>query len=135
VVLALPGDGPWVAGTTEDAAMRMRMRGRARFIGAALALTLTVAGCGGDDEAEEDAIMPPATPSPTAEPAPEVEPTPEPEEEAAGAAQTYVVESGDTLSGIAQRFGVTVDAIVEASGLEDPDRLAIGDELTIPPPP
>jgi LysM repeat protein len=70
----------------------------------------------------------PATPTetaaPTAAPTPEPEPTPE--------AQTYVVESGDTLGAIARRFGTTVAEIVEASGLEDPDRLAIGDELVIP---
>lgn len=35
---------------------------------------------------------------------------------------------------LADTFGVTIDAIVEASDLEDPDVLAIGDPLTIPCP-
>ena len=41
---------------------------------------------------------------------------------------------GDTLGSLAETFGVTVDAIVEASALENPDVLAIGDPLTIPCP-
>ncbi len=46
----------------------------------------------------------------------------------------YEVRDGDTLGALAETFGVTVDAIVEASDLEDPDVLAIGDPLTIPCP-
>ncbi len=46
----------------------------------------------------------------------------------------YEVLDGDTLAGLAETFGVTIDAIVEASDLEDPDVLAIGDPLTIPCP-
>jgi LysM repeat protein len=112
----------------------MRMRSGGRIVGVALVLVLGLAGCGGDDDMDDE-IDPPATPSPTAAPTPTPTPEPEPEAEAEAEGQTYVVESGDTLSGIAQRFGTTVDAIVEASGLEDPDRLSIGDELTIPPAP
>lgn len=47
-------------------------------------------------------------------------------------AQTYVVESGDTLWDIAQRFGTTVEALVEANGLEDAADLTVGQQLTIP---
>ncbi len=46
----------------------------------------------------------------------------------------YEVLDGDTLAGLAETFGVTIDAIVEASDLENPDVLAIGDPLTIPCP-
>lgn len=46
--------------------------------------------------------------------------------------QTYEVQSGDTLSQIAERFGVTVVAIAGASRLDDPDFLEVGQELTIP---
>lgn len=49
-------------------------------------------------------------------------------------AQAYVVESGDTLWDIAQRFGTTVEALVEANGLEDAADLTIGQEITIPEP-
>ena len=47
--------------------------------------------------------------------------------------RSYIVESGDTLSGIAARFGVSVDAIVEANGLESPDSLSVDYVLVIPP--
>ena len=45
----------------------------------------------------------------------------------------YIVESGDTLSGIAERFGVSVEAIVEANGLASPDSLSVDYVLIIPP--
>lgn len=48
--------------------------------------------------------------------------------------QTYVVESGDTLWDIAQRFGTTVEAIVQANELANPADLTIDQELVIPPP-
>jgi len=46
--------------------------------------------------------------------------------------QVYVVQAGDTLVAIALHYGVTVDAIVAANGLSDPDRLSVGQRLTIP---
>jgi LysM repeat protein len=89
-----------------------------------LVLLAPVAGCNrGGDEAQ-----PTAPASPTAAPAPVVSPSPSPEQ------QTYTVESGDTLSEIAQRFDTTVEAIMEANDRDDPDVLSIGDELIIPPP-
>ena len=47
-------------------------------------------------------------------------------------AGTYVVQSGDTLSGIATKFGVTEDDIVASNGLENRDQLFEGQELIIP---
>ncbi|MBO2522153.1 MAG: hypothetical protein CW345_10220 [Firmicutes bacterium] len=44
----------------------------------------------------------------------------------------YVVAQGDTLSGLARRFGVPVSAIRLYNRLEDPDRLEIGSEIWIP---
>lgn len=44
---------------------------------------------------------------------------------------SYRVQSGDTLSGIAQRYGVTIDAIVTANGLSSRTIYA-GQSLTIP---
>jgi LysM repeat protein len=46
--------------------------------------------------------------------------------------ETYTVTSGDTLVAIARRYGTTVDAIVDANDLTNPNRLSIGQELLIP---
>jgi LysM repeat protein len=51
------------------------------------------------------------------------------------AGTSYVVERGDTLVAIAKEFGVAVAAIVFVNGLEDPDHLAEGMTLVIPPRP
>ena len=48
------------------------------------------------------------------------------------APQTYAVEEGDTLYAVASRFGTSVDAIVAANGLSDPNLISIGQELLIP---
>jgi LysM repeat protein len=43
------------------------------------------------------------------------------------------VREGDTLSGIAARFGVEEEAIVKQNPDMDPDTLFVGQELVIPP--
>lgn len=115
----------------EDDAMRVRRGGR--IVGVGLVAVLGLAACDGGEEEPTAPATPAQTPTPTATPTPTptAEPTPEPTPES----QTHVVESGETLSGIAARFGTTVDAIVEANGIEDPDHLAVGEELVIPPAP
>jgi LysM repeat protein len=45
---------------------------------------------------------------------------------------TYTVRSGDTLSGVAEMYGVTVEVLVDANGIADPDLIRIGEVLTIP---
>ena len=52
---------------------------------------------------------------------------------APGAARTYTVVAGDTLSRIGRRFGVSVVALVRANAIEDPDLIRVGQRLTIPP--
>jgi len=78
------------------------------------------------------------TPAPAATPAPVPTAAPAVVQEATGAAYRYVVRWGDTLFSIAQRFGVTVDAIKQANGLTS-DFIVVGQELIIPggivPPP
>jgi LysM repeat protein len=45
----------------------------------------------------------------------------------------YVVESGDSLAAIAGKFNVTMSAIMEANNISDPNRVLVGQKLTIPP--
>jgi LysM repeat protein len=97
-----------------------------RRVAAAAAIAAT-AGCG-----------PSSSPPPTKPPVPElvivtvtpgVPPTP-----TVAVAHRYVVQQGDTLSGIAEKFGVTEDAIVRANKLTDRNRVFVGQQLLIPPP-
>ncbi len=44
----------------------------------------------------------------------------------------YVVQPGDTLYSIAFRFGVDIDALIDANTMDDPNSLDIGDQLRIP---
>jgi len=45
---------------------------------------------------------------------------------------TYIVQPGDTLSGIARTFGATVDALSQLNGIADPSSIQPGAELVIP---
>ncbi len=46
----------------------------------------------------------------------------------------YTVQDGDTLSGIADQFGVTWDALIQANNLQSQDAIYVGQELVIPLP-
>jgi LysM repeat protein len=48
------------------------------------------------------------------------------------AATSYVVRPGDTLTSIAARHGTTVTALAQANRISDPDRIRIGQLLSIP---
>ncbi|MDE0195190.1 MAG: LysM domain-containing protein [bacterium] len=45
----------------------------------------------------------------------------------------YTVQAGDTLFSVAQRFGVSLDDVIEANNISNPDVIYEGDTLTIPP--
>ncbi|MFJ1756019.1 LysM peptidoglycan-binding domain-containing protein [Kitasatospora sp. NPDC088134] len=69
----------------------------------------------------------PATEAPR--PAPNPDPLPSP---APGAA-THTVAAGDTLTAIAARYGVGLDAVVNANPqLADPDRIEVGQVISLP---
>jgi nucleoid-associated protein YgaU len=71
---------------------------------------------------QEPAALP--TPEPTRQPEPEI--------------RTYTVQSGDTLSKIAERFygdPSLDDFLAEYNGIDDPTALHVGQEIKIPPPP
>ena len=46
--------------------------------------------------------------------------------------QIYSVRRGDTVSGLAKRFGTSVDAIAQANNLQNPNKIAAGTRLQIP---
>lgn len=48
------------------------------------------------------------------------------------ARQLYYVQPGDTLTSIAQRFGVSLQALMEANNITDPDQIYAGQVLRIP---
>lgn len=115
-----------------------------RFAGGALValtLLLTLAGC-------QVTIGAVATPTPggpatTATPLVRVEITPvasptlappSPTPGPVGQAITYKIQPGDSLSSIAQKFGITVDDIVKANNIENPNEIFAGQEIIIPPP-
>jgi LysM repeat protein len=50
----------------------------------------------------------------------------------APAARTHRVTRGETLSSIARRYGVSVSALSQANGLNDPNQLYAGQLLIIP---
>lgn len=70
----------------------------------------------------EDVVAPTPAPPSTG---PTVPPVP-------GQQQVYRVQSGDTLYGIAIRFGTTIAAIQAANNLANPNRLDVGQEIIIP---
>lgn len=71
------------------------------------------------------AAQPP--PTSTVLPSPTIEPSPTPQ------VVIYTVQQGDTLLSIAQEYGTTVEAIVEANPeIENPDVLQIDQEIRVP---
>ncbi len=98
--------------------------------GALVGFTLLAAACGrGGDGAEVAGTEVTAAPTTaTVAPAPTTAPP-------TSAPVTYVVQSGDTLSVIATRFGVATQALADFNAIADPNTLQVGQELAIPPAP
>ena len=92
-----------------------------------VAATLLLVGCGPSSTVVERATNPPEFAIVTATPRKPATPFPIP-------IGGYPVAEGDTLSTIAERFGVTELAIMETNGLGDGNLLSIGQVLLIPTP-
>jgi nucleoid-associated protein YgaU len=67
---------------------------------------------------------PPRTPTPTVTPVPPTQPP----------QRIHIVTRGDTLSEIAAKYGVTVEAIMKANALDNPNMLYVAQQLIIPQP-
>ncbi len=95
-------------------------------------------GCGttGGVTAQPTSPPPPAMPTPVYEPAPtRPVPTPAPlpvVRPVSADTKAYKVQKGDSLSLIAQRYGVSQAEILGLNALKDPNRLLLGQTLQLP---
>lgn len=71
----------------------------------------------------------PASSAPASQPPPASAP---PASAAPATGKKYVVEPGDTLGSIAEQFGVTIQQLIDANRISNPDLLVVGQELIIP---
>lgn len=58
--------------------------------------------------------------------------TPPPATPPPASGQTYYVKQGDTLRKIAAKFNTTVDAILQINNIADPNRIYVGQAITLP---
>jgi LysM repeat protein len=120
------------------------MRGGARLLIVGLSITVagTLAACGGS-AATPLPTLPPETPTPevpavvetlppTESVAPDVTTEPEATDEPAATTKKYRVKKGDTMIGIAAKFGITLKALQKANPKVKPRELKVGQTLIIP---
>jgi LasA protease len=113
-----------------------------RILAVAAMLLLLLAGCARDREST-DVPGPPgeaqpgtgasaadrsSTPAPSTTGLPNVGALPEP----SPPPQVYIVQSGDTLSSIAVRFGCDLDELIQVNQIANPNALQVGQRLQIP---
>ena len=91
------------------------------------------AGASPSPQASVLAVLPSPTPEPSPVPTPSATPSAAPTPQPTPETRTYKVKRGDTLSGIAARFGTTVKVLVDLNDISNPSRIAIGARLKVPP--
>jgi LysM repeat protein len=124
-----------VAGGVLGALGSLRLPDEAAMVSTSPGATPTrVPAIGGRPLAATPETTPETSPPPTATPRPTRSPraSADPSEGAPAEQGTYVVQEGDTLGDIANRFGTTIAALESANGLRDTDVIVIGQELVIP---
>lgn len=101
---------------------------------AAGVVTATLAGCSGDGGVSPDYLdaVPTATLPAEFPPATIVSGNDGGARGGPNRPQTYEIQPDDTVAGIAETFGVTIEAILEANPGLDPSRLVIGEAIVIP---
>lgn len=111
--------------TTREKRGREKRRARSlSCLALLLAALLLLTACQGASTGSTEGVKLVITPVPTPTATQAAQPT--------AAPVTYTVKTGDTLSGIADLFGVTVDDIVRSNNIADANSLQIGQALTIP---
>ncbi|HUS41654.1 MAG TPA: LysM domain-containing protein [Ilumatobacteraceae bacterium] len=101
----------------------MKLPDRAVTAAIATVLAVSVVACGTTDPASQERLPPIQTTTPS---------TTTTTTTVAPGDFLYVVQSGDTLGKIAERFNVTIVAIVERNGLSSADDIQAGQSLEIP---
>jgi LysM repeat protein len=79
---------------------------------------------------EQPTATPPATPTPS----PTATPTPSPRATPTPSPVVHVVQRGETLRAIAERYGVSQRSIVKANSLANASLIVVGQKLIIPSP-
>ncbi len=83
-----------------------------------------VVACGSDDSSANDTLPPIVTTTTTTTLAPTTTTIPE----------SYVIQKGDSLFAIAERFGLTFAELAAYNGITNPDDIQAGQKLKIPQP-
>ncbi len=98
-------------------------------IAALIGAALVISACGRTEPVASAATTTTSAPtvSVTAAPA-TTEPTAAPEQPS-----SYVVQPGDSVGGIATAFGLKADDLAAYNNLDNPDRIAAGQQILIPP--
>ncbi|MXX81225.1 MAG: LysM peptidoglycan-binding domain-containing protein [Chloroflexi bacterium] len=95
----------------------------------------TTPAVGADEEQDQpvEAVQVTTSPDEQSEQETEAEAVEAQEEEPADSS-IYVVQAGDTLADIAGRLGVRLDDLITLNGIQNPDRISVGQVLQVPVP-